>query len=193
MAWEGTMNNESLAIRRIKDSNIICINGEINDDLACVFNITLLSMEYENPNEDVTIYINSPGGSVTAGLSMIDTMNLISCDVRTVCTGMAASMAALILMAGTKGKRRILPHSKVLIHQPLGSFGQGFKQATDVEIAARELTRTKEELYQLMVECTGQSFERISHDCERDYTLTAQEALEYNIVDEIIKSHKSGN
>ena len=187
------MNNESISIMRIKDTRIVYINGDVTENLACIFNTTMLGLEYENPNEDITIYINSPGGSVTAGLSMIDTMNLISCDVRTVCIGMAASMGALILMAGTKGKRRMLPHSKVLIHQPLGSFGQGFKQATDVEIAARELTRTKEELYQLMVDCTGQSYEKISHDCERDYTLNAKEALEYNIVDGIIEGHKSGN
>ncbi len=184
------MTDEINTIMRIKDTKIIYINGEITDDVACIFNTTLLSMEYEDPNEDVTVYINSPGGSVTAGLSMIDTMNLISCDVRTVCTGLAASMGAMLLMAGTKGKRRILPHSKVLIHQPLGNFGQGFRQATDVEIAARELTRTKEEIYQLIMECTGQSLDRISRDCERDYILNAQEALDYNIVDEIIKNHK---
>lgn len=123
---------------------------------------------------------------------MIDTMNLISCDVSTICVGMAASMGAMLLMSGEKGKRKILPHSKVLIHQPLQNLGDSFRQAADLEIVAKEAIRTKETLYTLIKEATGQPYSKIEKDCDRDYTLSAQEALEYGIVDEIIRTHKNG-
>ena len=159
---------------QLKDTRIIYINGAIDDDMACAFNTILLNLEHENPDEDIILYINSPGGSVPAGLSMIDTMNLISCDVVTICVGLAASMGALLLMSGTKGKRKILPHSKTLIHQPLGSFNSGAMQVSDIEIVAKELLRTKEEVYTIISECTGQPYEKICADCDRDHTLTAQ-------------------
>ena len=123
---------------------------------------------------------------------MIDTMNLISCDVSTICMGMAASMGAMLLMSGEKGKRKILPHSCVLIHQPLQNLGDAFHQASDLEIMAKEAVRTRETLYSIIHECTGQPYEKIARDCDRDYTLTAQEALEYGLVDEIVVSHRNG-
>ena len=168
------------------------VNSPVDDNMAYHFNTLLLKLEHENSNEDVVVYVNSPGGSVTAGLSMIDTMNLVSCDVSTVCVGMAASTGAMILMSGEKGKRKILPHSQVLIHQPLQNLGNSFRQATDIEIVAKEARRTKETLYNIISAVTGQPYEKIEKDCDRDYTLSAQEALNYGLVDEILKSHKNG-
>ncbi len=190
-----TMNTAQLgavAFSRIDHTRILYINGAIDDNVAYHFNTTLLKLEQESAGADITVYINSPGGSVTAGLSMIDTMNLVSCEVSTVCVGMAASMGAMLLMCGQKGKRKILPHSTVLIHQPLQNLGNQFLQATDIEIAARDVLRTKKELYTLIQTCTGQPYEKIEKDCERDYTLTAEEALAYGIVDEVLSSHKKG-
>ena len=179
----------TVAISLLEGTRIIYINGPIDDNVAYYFNTTLLKLEHENSKADIKVYINSPGGSVTAGLSMIDTMHLISCDVSTVCVGMAASMGAMLLMSGQKGKRKILPHSLVLIHQPLQNLGNSFRQVADLEILAKEACRTKDTLYNMIVEATGQSYEKVSKDCDRDYTLTAQAALEYGIVDEILKSH----
>lgn len=180
-----------MSLVRINDSRIIYINGEITCELAMEFNIMLLAMENES-SDNIIIYINSNGGDVSAGLSMIDTMNLIRCDVETVCVGMAASMGAMILMNGKKGLRRILPHSEVLIHQPLGSLN-GILQATDIEILAKTVLRKRDALYRIIHECTGQTIKKISEDCERDYTMNAEEALAYGIVDDIICNHKNEN
>ena len=177
-------------ITRLEDTRIIYINGEITDEMAFRFNMALLKMEQENSREDIVVYINSPGGDVFAGLSMIDTMNLISCDVATVCVGMAASMGAMILMSGEKGKRRILEHSQVLIHQPMGNFGNQNMQASDIEIVADNIKEMKKTLYDIIVEATGQKYKKVSCDCDRNYTLSAEKALEYHIVDEIIKKHE---
>ena len=171
---------------KLREERIICVNGPITDKLSMLFNIAVLEMEQDDPDADITIHINSPGGSVSAGLAMIDTMNVASCDVATVCVGMAASMGAMLLMAGTKGKRRILPHSYVLIHQPLGGT-QG--QARDIEIYAEEIKRQKEVLYSMISEATGQDVSKVAADCDRDYTMSAQEALDYGIVDRILTKH----
>ncbi|MBQ5825825.1 MAG: ATP-dependent Clp protease proteolytic subunit [Clostridia bacterium] len=181
--------NVSMAL--LEGTRTIYINGEITSNMAFHFNTTLLKLEQEDSGADVVVYINSPGGSVVAGLSMIDTMNLISCDVSTVCVGMAASMGAMILMSGEKGKRKILPHSKVMLHQPLSNLGDSYRQASDLAIAAKEVCRTKETLYTIISEATNQPYEKIERDCDRDYTLSAGEALEYGLVDEIVKSHKN--
>ena len=127
-------------------TRIIYLNGGVTDEMAFWFNILLLRLEAKDSKQDITVYINSPGGSVSAGLSMIDTMNLISCDVSTVCVGFAASMGAMLLLSGEKGKRKSLPHSKVLIHQPLGGMGQGMHQATDIKITAENIMRTRDTL-----------------------------------------------
>jgi len=182
----------TVAMALLEGTRIIYINGPIDDNVAYHFNTTLLKLEQEDATKDIVVYINSPGGSVIAGLSMIDTMNLVSCDVSTVCVGMAASMGAMILMSGEKGKRKILPHSQVLIHQPLQNLGDSFRQASDIEIVAKEASRTKETLYTIIRDVTGQPYEKIEKDCDRDYTLSAKEALEYGLVDEIVKSHKNG-
>ncbi len=182
----------TVALSLLEGTRIIYINGPIDDNMAYHFNTALLRLEHDDGEADVVVYINSPGGSVTAGLSMIDTMNFVSCDVQTICVGMAASMGAMLLMSGEKGKRKILPHSLVLIHQPLQNLGNAFRQASDLEIAANEMMRTKKTLYKIIEESTGQDYEKIEKDCDRDYTLTAEEALEYGIVDEIIRSHKNG-
>lgn len=188
-------NNKEIMMKQsgvfqLEGTRIIYINGAVTDEMAFWFNTLLLQLEAKDANEDIVVYINSPGGSVSAGLSMIDTMNLISCDVSTVCVGMAASMGAMLLLSGEKGKRKILPHSRVLIHQPLIMGGPERQQASDVKITAENILRLRDTLYEIMAEATGQSLERIEKDCDRDYTLFAQEALEYGLVDEIVKSHK---
>ena len=177
-----------MTIQRIEKSRIICLNGEITSELAMEFNIMLLAMEQEAPGEAITLYLNSPGGEVLAGLSMIDTMNLISCPIHTVCIGLAASMAAMILMSGEKGHRRILPHSEVVIHQPLGSL-YGTMQATEIEIVSSSIIKTRDSLYQIIHDCTGQPLEKIAVDCDRDYRLSALEAIEYGIVDSVISKN----
>ena len=144
-------------------------------------------MEQKDQNSDIKVYINSPGGSVTDGLAMIDTMTMVSCDVSTICVGLAASMGAMILMAGTKGKRLILPHSYVLIHQPLGG-AQG--QATDIEIQARQILKIKDKLSQIMAEKTGRDIEELRKDMERDFYMSAEEAKEYGIIDEVITAKR---
>lgn len=183
------MEKKSNDVFRIENERIIYINGPVTDAMSLEFNMMLLSMEAESPNEDISIYINSPGGSITAGLSMVDTMNLITPDVSTIAVGLAASMGAIILMSGEKGKRKILPHSKVLIHQPLQGFGSGMVKASDLENMTANLLRTRDEIYALIKECTGQPLERIASDCNKDFEMDAKEALEYGIVDEIVSRH----
>ncbi len=167
--------------RLLKD-RIVFLGGEIDDDTANLVVAQLLFLEMENPDSDISLYINSPGGSVTAGMAIFDTMNYIKPDVRTVCVGMAASMGAFLMMAGKKGKRLALPNSEIMIHQPLGG-AQG--QATDVAIRAEWLMKTKEKMTRMMSEMTGQDIERVKQDVERDYFMSAEEALQYGIIDEI--------
>jgi ATP-dependent Clp protease protease subunit len=168
---------------RLLKERVIFLVGPINDQMANLVVAQLLFLESENPDKDISLYINSPGGSVSAGMAIYDTMNFIKPDVSTLCTGMAASMGAFLLAAGTKGKRYCLPNSKVMIHQPLGG-AQG--QATEIEIAAREILKTREQLNKILSETTGQPREKIDNDTERDYFLTAPEAKEYGLVDQVI-------
>ncbi|MCB1051742.1 MAG: ATP-dependent Clp endopeptidase proteolytic subunit ClpP [Acidobacteria bacterium] len=168
--------------RLLKDG-IIFIGEPITDQLANLVISQLLFLEADDPERDTNIYINSPGGVVTAGLAIYDTMNLVKQDVCTICVGQAASMGAFLLSAGTKGKRYSLPNSKILIHQPLGGFSG---QASDIEIHARDILRMKEQLNQMMADHTGQPLKRIQKDTDRDYIMTAQEAMEYGIVDKVI-------
>ena len=186
---ERTSNGErgyDLYSRLLKD-RIIFLTDEITDQVANIVVAQLLFLEIDNPDADISLYINSPGGSITAGMAIYDTMNYIKCDVRTVCVGMAASMGAFLLMAGEKGKRLALPNSEVMIHQPLGGASG---QATDVEIRAKWLLRTKEKMTRLMSEMTGQDQEKLRADCERDYFMTAEEALNYGIIDQIYYPRK---
>jgi len=167
--------------RLLKD-RVVFLGSEIDDQVANAVVAQLLFLETDNPDADINLYINSPGGSVTAGMAIFDTMNYIKCPVRTVCIGMAASMGAFLLMAGEKGKRLALPNSEVMIHQPSGGASG---QSTDVTIHAEWLLRTKNKMNGLMAQMTGQPLEKIAHDVERDYFMSAQEALEYGIIDEI--------
>ena len=167
--------------RLLKD-RIVFLGGEIDDDVANLVVAQLLFLEMENPDAEISLYINSPGGSVTAGMAIYDTMNYVKCDVRTVCVGMAASMGAFLLMAGCKGKRLALPNSEIMIHQPLGGASG---QATDVAIRAEWLVKTKEKMNRLMSEMTGQPLQRVREDVERDHFMSAQEGLDYGIIDEI--------
>lgn len=170
---------------RLLRERIVFIGTPIDDHIASLTIAQLIFLEAEDPEKDIHIYINSPGGSVTAGLAIYDTMNFIKPDVSTICVGMAASMAAILLAGGTKGKRFALPHSKILIHQP---WTQGIGgQVTDVEIHAKEMLKTRETLYNILATHTGKSYDQIANDCERDYFLTAQEAKEYNLIDDIIE------
>ena len=167
---------------RLLRDRIIFLTGEVNDQSASSIIGQLLFLESENPDKDISLYINSPGGSVTAGMGIFDTMRFIRPKVNTICVGLAASMGALLLSSGEKGKRFALPHSRVMIHQPLGGM-QG--QATELEIVAREILRTKAELNQILADNTGKPVETVARDTERDYWLTAQEALEYGLIDRI--------
>jgi len=168
---------------RLLRERVIFLVGSVNDHTANLIVAQLLFLESENPDKDISLYINSPGGSVSAGMAIYDTMNFIKPAVSTLCIGMAASMGAFLLAAGAKGKRFSLPNSKVMIHQPLGGT-QG--QATEIEIAAREILKTRERLNQLLSENTGQPLSRIEVDTERDYYLTADEAKAYGLVDDVI-------
>lgn len=186
---ERTSNGErgyDLYSRLLKD-RIIFLTDEITDQVANIVIAQLLFLEMDNPDADISLYINSPGGSVTAGMAIYDTMNYIKCDVRTVCVGMAASMGAFLLMAGAKGKRLALPNSEVMIHQPLGGASG---QATDVEIRAKWLMRTKDKMIRMMSEMTEQPEDKVRQDCERDYFMTAEEALDYHIIDQIYYPRK---
>ena len=168
---------------RLMMDRIIFLGTQVDDYTANVIQAQLLYLDSSDPGKDISIYINSPGGSVYAGYGIYDTMQFISSDVSTICTGMAASFAAVLLVAGTKGKRMALPHSRVMIHQPLGGY-QG--QATDIEIHAREILKVKGRMNELMAHHTGQSLEQIERDTERDRFLSASEAVEYGLVDSIL-------
>ena len=167
---------------RLLNDRIIFLSDEVNDATASLVVAQLLFLEAQDPDKDISFYINSPGGSVTAGMAIYDTMNYIKCDVSTICIGMAASMGAFLLSAGTKGKRFALPHSEVMIHQPLGG-ARG--QATDIKIQADLILRTRDNLNRILAENTGRSIEEIARDTERDNFMTAQQALEYGLVDKI--------
>lgn len=174
---------------RLMMDRIIFLGAPINDYVANVIQAQLLFLDTSDPGKDISIYINSPGGSVYAGYGIYDTMQYISCDVSTICTGMAASMASVILVAGEKGKRFALPHSRVMIHQPLGGM-QG--QASDLEIAAREILRVKQELYQIISDHSGMSVEQVERDSDRDYWMTSEEALKYGMIDKVLVREKKG-
>ena len=169
---------------RLLKERVIFLVGPVNDASANLVVAQLLFLEAENPDQDIHLYINSPGGSVTAGMSIYDTMNFIKPDVSTLCLGQAASMGAFLLSAGTKGKRYALPHSRVMIHQPLISGGLG-GQASDIEIHARELLKTKATLNELLAKHSGQPLEKIEHDTDRDNFLSAEEAVNYGLVDHV--------
>ena len=172
---------------RLLKERVIFIVGPIEDHMANLVVAQLLFLESENPDKDISVYINSPGGSVTAGLSIYDTMQFIKPDISTLCIGQAASMGAVLLAAGAKGKRYSLPHSRVMIHQPLGGF-QG--QASDIDIHAREILKIREQLNQMLANHTGQSIETIAKDTERDNFMGADTAAEYGIIDEVLNSRK---
>ena len=172
---------------RLMMDRIIFLGVPIDDTVANIIQAQLLFLESTDPTKDIQIYFNSPGGSVYAGLGIYDTMQYITADVATICTGMAASMAAVLMTAGTKGKRSALQHSRIMIHQPMGG-AQG--QASDIEITAREILKIKKELYTIIAEHSGQTIEQIEKDSDRDYWMTSQEALEYGMVDEVLARNK---
>jgi len=167
---------------RLLNDRIIFLSDEVNDATASLVVAQMLFLEAQDPDKDISFYINSPGGSVTAGMAIYDTMNFIKCDVSTICIGMAASMGAFLLAAGTKGKRIALPHSEIMIHQPMGG-AQG--QASDIKIRADLILRTRDMLNKILAERTGKSVKVIERDTDRDNFMTAQEALEYGIIDKI--------
>lgn len=168
--------------RLLKD-RIVFLTGEINDVVANLVVAQLIFLEAEDPDKDIYLYINSPGGSITAGMAIFDTIQYIKCDVSTICIGMAASMGAFLMAAGQKGKRKALPNSEIMIHQPLGG-AQG--QATDIAIHAQRLVDIKRKMNKILAERTGQPLKKVQKDVERDYFMTAEEALNYGIIDEII-------
>ncbi|MBR2618808.1 MAG: ATP-dependent Clp endopeptidase proteolytic subunit ClpP [Paludibacteraceae bacterium] len=173
---------------RLMMDRIIFLGTQVDDYTANVIQAQLLYLDSADPGKDISIYLNTPGGSVYAGLGIYDTMQFISSDVATICTGMAASMGAVLLTAGAKGKRSALKHSRIMIHQPMGG-AQG--QASDIEITAREIQKLKKELYTIIADHSGNPFERIEKDSDRDYWMTAQEAKEYGMIDEVlIKANK---
>ena len=168
---------------RLLKERVIFLVGPVNDQTANLVVAQLLFLESENPEKDISFYINSPGGSVSAGMAIYDTMNFIKPDVSTLCTGFAASMGAFLLAAGAKGKRYSLPNSKIMIHQVLGG-ARG--QATDIEIHARDILRTKDQMNRILAERTGQPLDKIKNDTERDYFLTAEESKDYGLIDQVI-------
>lgn len=170
---------------RLLKERVVFITGQVEDHMANLVVAQLLFLESENPDKDIHLYINSPGGSVTAGLSIYDTMQFVKADVSTICVGQAASMGALLLAGGTKGKRYCLPHSRMMIHQPLGGF-QG--QATDIDIHAREILQIRDRLNRILAHHTGQTVERISEDTDRDRFLDAKQAIEYGLIDGMLSS-----
>ncbi|WP_338863629.1 ATP-dependent Clp endopeptidase proteolytic subunit ClpP [Myxococcus stipitatus] len=172
--------------RLLKD-RIIMLGTPVNDDVANIIVAQLLFLESEDPDKGINLYINSPGGSVTAGMAIYDTMQYVKCPVSTICVGQAASMGALLLLAGAKGKRYALPNSRIMIHQPLGG-AQG--QATDIEIQAKEILRMRSYLNGLIVKHTGHSIERIEKDTERDYFMSAEDARQYGIIDEVVEKQQ---
>lgn len=172
---------------RLMMDRIIFLGVPIDDDVANIVQAQLLFLASTDPSSDISIYLNTPGGQVHSGLGIYDTMQLVEPDVATICTGMAASMGAVLLCAGAAGKRSALPHSRVMIHQPLGG-ARG--QAADIEIEAQEILKLRKELYTIMSEHTGQPFEKIFADCDRNYWMTSQEAKEYGMIDEILKKNR---
>ncbi len=170
---------------RLLNDRIIFLSDEVNDVTASIVVAQLLFLEAQDPDKDISLYINSPGGSVSAGMAIYDTMNFIKCDVSTICIGLAASMGAFLLSSGAKGKRFALPNSEIMIHQPLVGGMQG--QATDIKIHADQLLRTKDNLNRILAANTGKSFEQIASDTERDNFMTAAEAAEYGIIDKVIE------
>ena len=171
---------------RLLSDRIIVLSDQVNDTTASLVVAQLLFLESQDSEKDISLYINSPGGSVTAGLAIYDTMNYIKCDVSTICVGMAASMGAFLLSSGAKGKRIALPNSEILIHQPLIGGNGLTGQATDIELAAKNLVRTKERLNEILAKNTGKSYEQIVQDTDRDNSMTAQAALAYGLVDKVI-------
>ena len=174
--------------RLLKD-RIVFLGTPVDDDVANIIVAQMLFLESEDPDKDINLYINSPGGSVTAGLAIYDTMQYVKCPVSTICMGQAASMGALLLTAGAKGKRLSLPHSRIMIHQPSGGFGG---QASDIELHAKEILRLKAKLNEIMQKHTGQSMERIEKDTDRDYFMGAGEAKEYGLIDEVYTKKPAG-
>lgn len=186
---EKTSNGERSydLMSRLLEDRVIILNGEVNDNTASIICAEFLYLESVDPEKDIHLYINSPGGSVTAGMAIYDTMNYISCDVSTICMGMAASMGAFLLSSGTKGKRFCLPNAEVMIHQPLGG---AHGQATDISIHAAHIQRIKERLAGILSQNTGRAYDIVIKDTERDKFMTAQEALNYGLVDKIINKRK---
>mmetsp|Transcript_33805 Transcript_33805/g.44601 ORF Transcript_33805/g.44601 Transcript_33805/m.44601 type:complete len:269 (+) Transcript_33805:102-908(+) len=181
----GVGDQQKDVISRLLQERILLLGGEVNDEIGNVLVAQLLYLANEDPEKDITLYINSPGGSVAAGLAIHDTMQFIPCDVSTVCFGMAASMGAFLLSAGAQGKRKSLPNARIMIHQPLGG-AQG--QATDIEIQAKEILYTKALLNAHLAEFSGQDIEKIADDTERDFFMTPKEALDYGLIDEVVKT-----
>lgn len=175
---------------RLMMDRIIFLGTQVSDQSANIIQAQMLYLDSVDPEKDINIYINSPGGSVYAGLGIYDTMQYVNSDVSTICTGMAASMAAVLLVAGQKGKRFALPHSRVMIHQPMGGI-QG--QASDIEITAREILKLKEELYRIISDHSGQPFEKVEQDSDRDYWMIAKEALEYGMIDKILENNRKNS
>ena len=172
---------------RLLEDRIVFISGEITDATANTVVAQLIYLEAKNPEKDICVYINSPGGSVSAGMAIYDTMKYVKCDVSTICIGLAASMGAFLLAAGTKGKRFSLPNSEIMIHQPLGG-AQG--QASDIEITAKHIMRTKKKMIEMLSKNSGQPVKKVEKDVDRDYYMSAKEAVEYGIVDKIITREK---
>ena len=172
---------------RLMMDRIIFLGTQVSDQSANIIQAQLLYLDSVDPDKDISLYINSPGGSVYAGLGIYDTMQYINSDVSTICTGMAASMAAVLMVAGEKGKRFALPHSRIMIHQPMGGI-QG--QASDIEITAREILKLKEELYRIISDHSGQAFEKVEADSDRDYWMTAAEAKAYGMIDKVLVNPK---
>ncbi len=175
---------------RLLEDRIIFLTGEINDTTANIVVAQLIYLEGKNPEKDIYLYINSPGGSVSAGLAIYDTIKYIKCDVVTICIGLAASMGAFLLTSGTKGKRYALPNSEIMIHQPLGGT-QG--QASDIEIQARHMQNIKEKINKILSESTGQDLKKIQKDTDRDYYMSAEQAKEYGLIDDIFITRKKSN
>ncbi|MBP5592915.1 MAG: ATP-dependent Clp endopeptidase proteolytic subunit ClpP [Clostridia bacterium] len=169
---------------RMLEDRIVFLNGEVNDASASLVIAQLIYLEAKDPDKDISLYINSPGGSVSAGMGIYDTMNFISCDVSTICVGMAASMGAFLLSSGAKGKRFSLPNSEIMIHQPLGGF-QG--QATDIQIHAEQILRIKKTLTSILAKNCGKTYDQVAPDVERDFFMTAKDALSYGLIDRIFE------
>ena len=182
--WSGSLHDCQMDVfSRLMMDRVMFLGTAIDDQVANVIQAQLLFLQSVDPKRDIQMYINSPGGSVYAGLGIYDTMQYITPDVATICTGMAASMGAVLLCAGQEGKRTALPHSRVMIHQPLGG-AQG--QASDIEITAREILKLKDELYQIIAKHSGQTIEKVNQDSDRDYWMKAEEAKAYGMVDEVL-------